>query len=259
MITIAIVLNEELWAERAIESGDMGKKPYETICRVAKYYFHQNHSKKEVRGLLDSFLLKCNPSVSLTKWSDTLDYAVSVAAKRKLLVADSITITEPEIERIRGLSGAQLQRLAFTLLCLAKYWKLANPNSDWWVNNDDSEVMKLANINTSIKRQCLLYHDLKNQNMIQFSKKIDNTNVRVLFSQSGKAALEITDFRNLGNQYQLYLGDPKFIKCESCGLVIRSKNTSPDGIVMVGRKQKYCDQCAGKRILYTDIPMGVVS
>lgn len=251
MIAIAIILNEEIWAKEAIENGVLGKKPYETICTVAKYYFHQNHTKKEVRGLLDSFLLKCNPSASLPKWSNTLDYAVSAASKRKLLIADSITITEPEIERIKSLSGAQLQRLAFTLLCLAKYWMLANPNGDWWVNNDDREIMQLANINTSIKRQCLLYHDLRDQDMIGFSRKVDNTNVRVLFSRKGATALEIRDFRNLGNQYQLYLGDPKFIRCVNCGLVVRSKNMSPDGITMAGRKQKYCDQCAGKRIIYT--------
>ena len=252
MVRIAIVLNEELWAQEAIESGMMGKKPYETICRVAKYYFHQNYSRKEVRKLLDSFVLKCNPSASLPKWSDTLDYAVSAASKRKLLIADNITITKPEIEKIKALPGAQMQRLAFTLLCLAKYWMLANPNGDWWVNNDDSEVMKLANINTSIKRQCLLYHDLKDKNMIQFSKKIDNTNVRVLFSEKGETALAVSDFRNLGNQYQLYLGDPKFIVCESCGIVVRSKNRSAAGIVTAGRRQKYCDQCAGRHNIYTD-------
>ena len=37
---MSIVLNEYEWAEKAIRDRDLGKKPGETIGRVAKYYLH---------------------------------------------------------------------------------------------------------------------------------------------------------------------------------------------------------------------------
>ena len=45
--------------------------------------------------------------------------------------------------------------------------------------------------------------------------------------------LRITDFRNLGNQYMMYLGESYF-QCVECGLVVRR----------ITNNQKYCDDCA---------------
>ena len=50
---MSIVLNEYDWAEKAIKDKVLGKKPYETLSRVAKYYTYKNHTRKEVRRMLD--------------------------------------------------------------------------------------------------------------------------------------------------------------------------------------------------------------
>lgn len=233
---MSIVLNEHEWAQEKIASRSLGTKPFETLSRVAKYYIDKNYSKKETRDILDTFLLQCDPTVSLPKWSETLDYAVLRALKCNAVKIDGVEITKPEIERIDSLEGIQVRRLAFTLLCLAKYWDIANPQGDHWVNSKDSDIMRMANINTSIKRQSLMYHTLNEAGMIQFSKKVDNTNVRVRFITQGDVALTITDFRNLGYQYLRYHGEP-YLECQNCGITVKSKNT-------IGRKQKYCKECA---------------
>ena len=233
---MSIVLNEHEWAQEKIESRSLGTKPFETLSRVAKYYIDKNYSKKETRDILDTFLLQCDPTVSLPKWSETLDYAVLRALKCNAVKIDGVEITKPEINRIDSLEGIQVRRLAFTLLCLAKYWDIVNPQGDHWVNSKDSDIMRMANINTSIKRQSLMYHTLNEAGMIQFSKKVDNTNVRVRFITQGDVALTITDFRNLGYQYLRYHGEP-YLECQNCGITVKSKNT-------IGRKQKYCKECA---------------
>ena len=234
-----IVLNENDWAAEMIQSRSLGKKPYETLCRVAKYYADkQGHSRKEVRKMMDDFLVMCDPSASIPKWSNTIDYAVSRAFKYKAIEIDKIDITIPEMKKIESLDGRQVQRLAFTLLCLSKYWDCVNPLGDHWVNSKDSDIMRMANVNTSIKRQSLLYHNLKEVGMIQFSKKVDNTNVRVLFQEDGDIAMSITDLRNLGYQYLMYHGEP-FFKCENCGITTKRKNS-------FGRMPKYCPECANK-------------
>ena len=234
---MTIVLNEHEWAKEMIESRSLGAKPFETLSRVAKYYIDKDYSKKEVRVMLDTFLLQCEPTASLPKWADTLDYAVARALKYDAIKIDGIEITKSEMERIDALEGKQIRRLAFTLLCLAKYWDIVNPQGDHWVNSKDSEIMRMANINTSIKRQSLMYHNLNDVGMVRFSKKVDNTNVRVCFIAPGETAMTITDFRNLGYQYLRYHGEPYF-ECQNCG--VTTKLNDP----IKGGKQKYCKECA---------------
>ena len=243
-----IVLNEIDWACEAIESRTLGNKPYETLCRVAKYYVSNGYSKKKVRDALENFLLLCEPLASIPKWSATLDYAVRHAMKRPAVEIDGIPITSSEIQIIDSLDGKQIKRLAFTLLCLAKYYDTVNPNMNHWVSCEDTEIMKMANINTSIKRQSLMYNQLWNQKLIQFSKKVDNTNVRVLFIDDDQSdvVMNITDFRNLGYQYLMYHNEPFFV-CENCGVTAKIKNPG------VGRRPKYCPDCAAKMYIQQTI------
>ena len=234
---MSIVLNEYDWAERAIKDKALGKRPYETLSRVAKYYTYKNYARKEVRRLLDEFLLQCEPAASLVTWSDTLDSATKYATKYPLIMIDEILVTKPEMEKIDALPGKQLRRLAFTLLCISKYLYAVSESTNYWVNTPDNEIMKMANINTSIKRQSSMFGQLKDAGMIRFSKQIDNLSVQVLFAEDGEAALRVTDFRNLGYQYMKYHGEPYF-ECAHCGLTDKIKSATQR------RPQKYCAQCA---------------
>lgn len=234
---MTIVLDEHEWAKERIDTRSLGAHPFETLSRVAKYYIDMAYPKKEVRKMLDTFLLQCDPTASLPKWSDTLDYAVARALKYDAIKIDYIEISKPEMQIIDGLDGVQTRRLAFTLLCLAKYWDAINPNGDHWVNSKDSDIMSMANIKTSIKRQSAMYHALNSLGLIQFSKKIDNTNVRVCFMREGDPALQVSDFRNLGYQYLKYCGEPYF-ECSNCGITTKIANPGAK------KKQKYCRNCA---------------
>ena len=82
-----------------------------------------------------------------------------------------------------------------------------------------------------------MYAALKDMKFIQFSRKVDNTNVRVCVSKDGEPAVVITDLRNLGYQYLKYHGEPYF-ECANCGLTVKYDNPSK------GQSQKYCIDCA---------------
>lgn len=242
---MSITLNEHEWAREMILTHSIGKKPFETLTRVARYYIDEGLTKVEARDELDRFLLSCDPTASLTKWSDSIDLALNQALKHSAVEIPYISITLSEMAKISTLNGIQLQRLAFTLLCLAKYWDCVSPARDHWVNNKDSEIMSMANINTSVKRQSELYHQLNQLGLIQFSKKIDNTNVRVLFGNAdGEDAVKITDFRNLGYQYMKASGSDDFFVCECCGVITKKNKTKTS--TNAGRPQKYCPDCAIK-------------
>ena len=230
-----------------IAQKTLGKKPFETLRRVARYYMDSGYGRSDTRKLLEEFLMQCSPGSSAVLWMDTLDRAVSAASKRASVNLDPIEITTPEMEIVGSVSGVQAQRLAFTLLCLAKYAIAVNPEMNGWVCADDTDIMRLANIKTSVRRQSAMYRQLCDAGLIQFSKKIDNTNVRVLFMKDGEVSMRIDDFRNLGNQYLMKCGKAGFFRCEGCGAIvcnpIASKRTDKRGV----NGQKYCPECAKER------------
>jgi len=234
---MSIVLNEKEWAEKAIANRQLGRKPTETLSRVARYYHQvEGYKKREVRDKLDDYLLQCDPGASLVKWSDRLDGLARSVDKYPLIDIVGVEITEDELRVIESLPGRQPRRLAFVLLCMAKYWCLANPKSNGWINTPDKEIMKMANINTSIRRQSLILHDMREAGIIRFSKKVDSLSIQVLFmTPDSQTVLHISDFRNLGNQYLQYCGE-SYLQCAQCGLTIKKQNN----------KHRYCSDCAAE-------------
>lgn len=236
---MSIVLNEREWAIDMVDRSDIGKKPSETLRRVARVYIDDGMRVDAIRKKLSDFIIRSDPGANPFSWDDAISRAIASAQKYPAIHIDEITVSKTEIAKIDALSGKQVRRLAFTLLCLAKYWNIVRGTDDCWVNNRDNEIMQMANINTSIKRQSLMYYTLKESGMVQFSKMVDNTNVKVCFADSGKPELTITDFRNLGYQYLMYHGEPYFT-CQNCGVVTRM----PDAHNV--RRQKYCKECAAE-------------
>lgn len=251
---MAIVLNEYEWAEKMIHDRSLGTRPTETLSRVAKYYYENQYSKREIRKLLDQFLVSCDPDASLFNWSATLDKITKNAGKYELIQIDNIPVTEAELNTISTLGTIQEQKLAFTLLCASKYWDKISDRNNHWVNTPDKEIFSMANISISSTRQDLLYGKLLDAGFIRLSKKIDNLNMQVIFGDesSEDSKMLITDFRNLGYQYMRYLGGPYF-ECVNCGIITkmvehRRYQTKRGDCYHGGRgrKQKYCPACAAE-------------
>lgn len=237
---MSIVLNENEWAERAMSDGKFVESPVETLNRIAKYYFGQNKNKREVKSLLSEYVAKCDPTAPSNLWAPVIERAVKYASKSSAITLNSIGITANELATISGLGGKQEQRLAFTLLCIAKYNNAVNADNSFWVSTPDREIMKMANISTSIKRQSKMFHDLREAGLLKFSKRVDSLSVQVLFAEEkGIPEMLITDYRNLGYQYMRRSGGSFYI-CEKCGLIEKQTNNE------VGRPKKYCPECAKK-------------
>lgn len=229
-----IVLNERACAEYALDNLSLGAKPIETLGRVARYYYSIGYKKKDIGSLLEDFMLKCDPAINIVKWQAAIDRQVSSADKYELIDISGISITRAEIDKIQQIDGKLLQRLMFTMLCLAKYGNAVNPKNNNWVNKKDKEIFSLANISLTTKRQSLMINDLWTMQYIGFSRVVDNININVkIIDDSSPTVLYISDFRNLGNQYMRYCGE-KYIECECCGKVVKENHG----------KQHYCNECA---------------
>lgn len=234
-----LVLNEIEWAEEMLQQKSLGDRPFDTLTSLAKSYMKKGYDNELTRRKLEEFILMCDRSASLPKWSDSLQIALKRASKYPAVELDYLVITRAEKAIVDSLRGIQAKRLAFTLLCLAKYYDLSRgEENNHWVSAKDSEIMRMANISTSTVRQSALFSELREQGLIQFSKMVDNTNVRVTFiDDSSEESARVFDLRNLGYQY-MSLDRPGFFVCQSCGLTDKIKNPNK------GRPQKYCEHCA---------------
>lgn len=142
---MSFTLNETEWAKSAIAERRLGKSPYETLRRVARYYIDSGQSKADARSSVEEYVIACDSVASIVKWSKTIDAAVTYAAKHPAVNIDFIPVTEQELYTINAMNiGRQAQRLAFTLLCLSKYWNRCNGSSSYWVNSRDTDIMQIA-------------------------------------------------------------------------------------------------------------------
>jgi hypothetical protein len=241
-----IYLNERDRAIEVLGGSQLGEHPSDTMRMIARYYIDNGLKKAEVIKRMEDFVMKCKPNCALSKWEPMLNKAYGVAAKQPALDIDFIAVTQTEMSKIAEIPvrNKRLRRLAFTMLCLAKYWKVRSPQSDFWVLTKETQIFEMANIKSVPTRQrCQMFRELSDRGMIQLPRKVDGKWFRVLFvdeqSDESQIVMRIRDFRSLGFQYLRYLGQP-FCVCENCGIVFAGRGDN------IGRPKKYCDDCATK-------------
>lgn len=247
-----IILNELEYAEKCIAENYVEKKPFSTLNILAKYYYHHLHkSKEEIIDLLKIFAKKNCDGYSKNKytWDNNIEKMVDVAIQYPLHKIEGVWITSNELATIRNIHNKVLERLAFTILCLAKYNILKNPKSDGWINNDIKEIFSLARISAGINERGIKLHELYKLGYIDLAKKIDNLGIKVNFIDSNSNnELFISDFRELGYEYLLYRGE-NFIRCGECGILTRGNKAGT---------KRYCVDCISytpqkiKRIICID-------
>lgn len=244
MISI-IILNEKKYAEEIIKNKKIGNEPGKTIFLLAKYYNSScQYTKPDIISRINDFMLNSYPKYNFSDWIQYINKIVTNAIKQPLYEIDGVWITEDELQIISTINNKMLERLAFTILCLAKLSNLRNPLNNSWVNCKNIEIFKLAHINTSDFNKNLYFNQLKNMGLIQYAKKIDNLNLRILYiNNNSKNILFINDFRELGYEYLLYKNE-NIIRCSNCNILIRdSKNHS----------KKYCKKCSTYQPIQTKL------
>ena len=239
-----IILDERAWCENMLSNFSIGQNPAGTLNRLAKYYYSQGFRRTGISRRLEDFILRCNPSANMMRWQEIVDSCTNQADRRPLIYIEAVYVTQAELDLIAGLSGRMIQKLMFTLICLARYRNLINPRNDSWVGYDCKDIFKMANVQMTRARQFALINDLIQLGLLQTNRVVDNVSVRVAcINDQSEAVMGVTDFRNLGNQYCNHVSGG-YIECEHCGLTIKSNSSA----------QKYCKDCANamKRSWHSD-------
>lgn len=233
---VNIILNEKAYAEEILLKDKLDKKPTFDLRILAKYYCHEkNMTPHKIYIELVNVMENKYNNFSLAKWQSILLDLSNNSKKYKLIQIEYIPITKNELLTINEISSRPMKRLAFTLLCLAKYKNIINPKNNDWENYSFKDIFKMANIQASRKEQGCMIHDLRNLGLIKMNKIVDNLSINVCYVDNCKSdeILMIKDFRNLGYEYLLYCGE-KFVRCEKCGVLIRQTNN----------RLKYCKGCS---------------
>lgn len=232
-----IILDEKKYAEKCLKNGLMDLKPYYVLCLLAKYYHHLGYRKKKITSLLLDYLSKYYPRYEFNEfsWKESIDKIARNVGKHKLYEISGVKITKSEMETIQNIHNKVLERLAFTMLCLAKFYNLKNPKNNGWVNTDSKEIYKYARISCKAIEREIKIGKLRNIGLIELPKKNGNLNCRVTFiNDDDDEELFISDFRELGYEYLLYKGG-NFIRCAECGILTRGNKSG---------NKKYCKDCA---------------
>jgi hypothetical protein len=189
---------------------------------LAKYWYSQDYKKHDICNLMNDFMVKNYKGYNPVSWDLVIEKIVTKAKKYPLIQVNFICITKHELETIQELQSKRMQRVAFTLLCLAKFYDAVNEKNNDWANSKINDIFRMARVQISKNNKTLMLNDLRALGLIEYSVKVDNDNVNVQFvDNESEVILQIDDFRELGYEYMRYCGDGKFINCDDCGRLIK--------------------------------------
>lgn len=240
-----IVLNEKKYAERIFESGTFEGKPYYDLQIMARYLYYVNgYRKKRIEKKLLSFLNDNYIPYRTNKldWADTVESIAAKAGKYPLSEIDSVSITQSELDSISKLESPKHQRVAFTLLCIAKFGNMKNAKNNGWVNTELKEIFKIARVSATIVQQDYIIGDLGIAGLLEFPKQNGNLSSRVTFiNDNSPIVLDVPeiDFMELSYAYRKYCGE-NIIRCKNCGILTPGGKT---------KRKKYCNNCSANTIM----------
>lgn len=241
-----IIMNEKKFAEDLIEKCMVEKREVTaTINLLCRYLYHEKEMKQAgIISYIDEFLSRAYPDYNAGRWYPNILSAIRRAKGRPLHKIDFIPITRSEVDTISSLKNEKLERLAFTLLCMAKYHNMRNETNNNWVNFEGKEIFSQAHISDSVEKRNKLIYPLKENGLVTNSLKAGHSNIQVNFVDGSSPIIyKVTEMIDLGYQYYLirrelssyYQRGKNLKKCKKCGHYFLGKAKS--------NNEGYCADC----------------
>lgn len=241
------IMNELEYATDLMNGGKIKHGDTHALETLAKYCRYFDLDKTQTRQTLNSWYKERFPDRPKSQCYKEIERAIKIAAKYPLVAIDEINVTKPEIERIlaikspptredgrRGLNAKSLQKLAFTLLCFAKF-ELAKGRSEPWVNIPYKDLFRISRVRVVNDLKIQYLKDLKDLGLIKHTMRASSFLLKVLFIEDGDTALTVSDLNELGALFeQIYFGI-RYLRCGYCGKIIKRNG-----------RRKYCTECAKK-------------
>ena len=118
-------------------------------------------------------------------------------------------ITNNEVKLIKELKDKTLERIMFTLVCLAKYFDLINSKNNHWVALDIKAIFYISGLKRTKVDQIKILRKLKELDYIEFSKNIVSNSIRVKaieklksYKDKNENAIYVKEFKDLCKLYK---------------------------------------------------------
>lgn len=239
-----IILSEKKCAEYCLLTGKIIEKPKYSLKILASYFYYElGYNKRRIEIELMDFLERSSKKYreNIRYWVPIVETLAKNADQYILYEVGGVWITKKELSVISEIRGKQVRKVAFVLLCLAKFGNARNEENCNWVNFGYPEIFKMARYNCKHDERCWTLHKLYESGLIGLAAKLTNTSLQVKFVDEdagyNDSDIFIDDFRELGYRYQMISGDNNIIACADCGVLIPR---GPMG------NRKYCDECSGR-------------
>lgn len=214
---------------------------YDYIKMLTKYnYYVNNMSDQDNYADVVAYIKRHWDMFEEQTYEKNIENSIKYAKKRSFKAIDDIAIYRSELDFIQSIGDIRLEKIAFVLLCVAKYDHYYSDSSDYWVNRSISSTFKLARVHVTAKEQPKLFRELYLTGAFVTSNRVGDVNQRLLFVSDGVddeivLALNENDYKELAYLYLFYKnGFDGYVHCEKCGRLTKKRSNN----------QKLCRECA---------------
>lgn len=238
------IFNEKEYIESIINSKKVDlSNPTNTIRKLARYNFYVNGYKKSKNyNAIVDYMTKNFKDFSEITYQKSIDGCIKDVDKTPFKSIKSVKITKSELDKICLLDDIKKQKLAFVLLCTAKYRDQYNFDNYHKTDISATDLYKMARVVLPREQRNIYLHFLIKDGLVEPHNNSKTKNKKLLFvseDENDEVVLELKeiDYTELAYVYMSWKNNGEgFTKCQRCGRTIKQSKTRP---------RKYCEECAG--------------
>lgn len=237
------IFNEKEYIESIINDRQVDlTNPTNTIRNLARYNFYVlGYKKSKNYNAIVDYMSKNFKDFSEMTYQKAIDGCIRDVDKTPFKNIKCVQITKSELDKISVLDDIKKQKLAFVLLCTAKYRDQYNPDNCHKTDISATDLYKMARVVLSRDQRNTYLHFLVENGLVERHNNSKTKNKKLLFvteDANDEVILELkeVDFKELAYVYMSWKNNGDgFTKCQRCGITIKQSKTRP---------RKYCETCA---------------
>lgn len=228
---------EKMIAERYVDATN----PTNTIRKLARYNFYVNeYSKSKNYNSIVEYMSQNYDDFSEFAYQKDIDGCIKDVQKTPWKDISSIDVTKSEIDFIMALNDIKKQKIAFVLLCTAKYRDAYNENNNHKTDISMTDLYKMARVVLPQNERSIFLYFLTQDNLIEKHTFAGVKNKKLLFVSEDPndevvISLKEVDFLELAYVYLDYINNHiGYGICARCGRLMKHSKTKP---------RTYCEEC----------------
>lgn len=237
------VFNERKAVETMMNNRDVDiVNPTNTIRKLARYNFYvYGYGQTKNYNTIVEYMSANYKEFSEFAYQKDILGCIRDVAKTQWKNIDAISVTKSEIDTILALDDIRKQKIAFVLLCTAKYRDAYNDNNNHKTDISVTDLYKMARVVLPQKDRSVFLHFLIQEGLVEKHTFAGVKNKKVLFVSDNVddevvLSLHEIDFLELAYVYMDYVDNHiGYSHCEKCGRMIKNSKTKP---------RKYCEECS---------------